>query len=203
MKARPRKVENRVAEEISEFLKEYDLPEVERIPVLGRTGPDISVWPSFKVAVDVKSRKANPKGYITKYDAISQWGWLGDGIGELTVGCRLENLDLLFDIENPTPELNPRPASKVVSRWLFHMLEWCTEQESKNDFYNLPALVLHYSHQPVAHSTFVIYKEDRRALNDRRKRINDLRLRAGDEQRDDSSPDWAKSFVSHGSPGEL
>jgi hypothetical protein len=211
MKARPRRVENRVAEEISKFLSEYDLPEVERIPVLGRTGPDISVWPAFKVAVDVKSRKANPKGYKIGADfkndyGIKHWWGYGDtnygeayGNADEMVGARLCDLNLLFDTENIC--LNPRPSSKTVTKWLAHMLAWCTEQWKKKDFYCLPALVLHWPGTPVKDSTFVIYKEDRRALNDRRQRLNDLRLRAGYEYGDDNRFDGFEALDSHGGPG--
>lgn len=188
MKARPRRVENQVATEINKYLATYDLPEVERIPVLGRTGPDITLWPSFNVAVDVKSRKANPKGYMVSSGTIRYWWAYGDhGFGECygsansMLGVQLKDLDLLFDIENPILSIN-RAASKRVDKWLSHMLEWCTEQERKKNYYCLPALVLHWPGTPIKNSTFIIYDEDRRALDDRRReRINNLRFCTSDE----------------------
>ncbi len=52
MKARPRCVERSVAEALSSILN----TPVERIPVLGRTGPDLTYHPPLNLIVDVKSR---------------------------------------------------------------------------------------------------------------------------------------------------
>lgn len=205
MKARPRRVENRVAEEINKYLSQYGLPEVERIPVLGRTGPDISLWPFFMVAVDVKSRKSNPKGYVLgPGELMYYWGYNYEIDLPITrvamMGTRLDNLEALFDTENE--ETFNRPTSKTVTKWLVHMGEWCWDPQRSSSQY-IPALVLHYPGRPVAHSTFVIFKEDRSVLHDRRERLDDLRLRAGDKQRDDGSPYWVESVHSKRGAGKL
>ena len=168
MKARPRRVENRVAEILSDYLLTIaPVSKVERIPVLGRTGPDMDILPIFKIAVDVKSRKAIPKSYKIQGGAVGNW--FREGQPQLEqVGVRLENLDLLFDIENKPLHLG-WTLSKTVVGWLRHMDIWCDNNKPI-----VPALVLHWPGTPVGHSTFVIFKGDRRTLHDRRKCFNDL-----------------------------
>ena len=60
MKARPRSVENEVAKYLSRKFAALELDPVERVPVLGRAGPDVSINQS-QLAIDVKSRKEVPK----------------------------------------------------------------------------------------------------------------------------------------------
>ncbi|MGW8178415.1 MAG: hypothetical protein ACWGQW_06570 [bacterium] len=176
MKGRPRRVENEVAKHVSKFLAGYDLPEVERIPVLGRTGPDIGVWPVFKVAVDCKSRLAVPKGYKLYGDHLQQW----ERNGHWEVGCRLGDLERLFDAENFVEHLQ-RDASVTVQGWLEHMDKWCRDPARSGSQY-IAALVLHWPNTPIINSTFVIHNDDRRLLDARRKqRIDDLQHSASDE----------------------
>ena len=59
MKARPRSVENRVANMLNDVFAAMDCS-VQRIPVLGRSGPDISLN-ELQLVVDVKSRLEVPK----------------------------------------------------------------------------------------------------------------------------------------------
>jgi hypothetical protein len=184
MKARPRRVEREIAKYISEmFLKELDLPSVQRIPVLGREGPDMEIWPFFNVAADVKSRKSNPVGYKLEPDEIGNWYKTGLPHVE-HVGVRLESMHLLFGIEN-MPVRDRRP-SKTVYGWLCHMRDWCEEEEG----FSIPAIILHWPQHPIKHSTVLIFREDRRYLDDRRKRINHLRLRTRNQHRDDGRPYW-------------
>ena len=60
MKARPRAVENRIAEALNVHFEYLGLAPVERIPVLGRTGPDLTTN-EMNLVVDVKSRLEVPK----------------------------------------------------------------------------------------------------------------------------------------------
>lgn len=193
MKGRPRSVENKVALHISKFLATLDLEPVERIPVLGRTGPDIDVWPGLQVAVDVKSRKACPKSYKLYGPHLQTWGHEVDNEEIYYIGCRLGDLSMLFDVENIVMHM-VRPASKVVSGWMGHMSEWTLEQEVNGYFedFIVPALVLHWPSTPVKNSTFLIYEHDRSLLDARRKWIDNLRHGASNNQRDDGCPDWAE-----------
>lgn len=180
MKGRPRRVENEVAGHISKYLATLGLGEVKRIPVLGRTGPDIEIWPKLQVAVDVKSRKAVPKSYKLYGKHLQTWSYEG----WWQVGCKLCHLDMLFDIENFVHHLD-RKGSAVTAKWLGHMWDWCQEEWGKYGIEEeliVPALVLHWPGTPVKNSTFIIYERHRRYLDDRRKRINDLRHGASDNQ---------------------
>jgi hypothetical protein len=177
MKARPRRVENKVAEFLTEYLQSRfgSVSKVERIPVLGRAGPDIDILPVYRIAIDVKSRKANPIRYKLNKGTL-RYFW-GDGFIHIEnksgwvrhphIACRLDDLDLLFDTENE--ETDNRPGTKTVSNWLVHMDEWCDENKPI-----LPALVLHWPGTAIKRSAFVILDGDRRTLNDRRERFNDL-----------------------------
>lgn len=190
MKGRPRRIENEVAKHISRYLAKFNLEEVGRIPVLGRTGPDIDVWPVFKIAVDVKSRKAIPQSYKLHGRHLQEWAINDeDWDGWPQIGCRLCDLDLLFDTENVSMHLY-RNMSSTVAFWLNHMSQWCGIEVTKevgkpmvvSHPDNIPALVLHWPGTPVKNSTFVIYEPHRRVINDRRKRIDDLRHGASDNQ---------------------
>jgi len=55
-----KRVEVRVAEILSEIFSDAGKDPVERIPILGRTGPDIS-HNQIELIVDVKSRHQVPK----------------------------------------------------------------------------------------------------------------------------------------------
>ena len=56
-------MENRVAAYLSALFAGIGLSPVERIPVLGRTGPDLTIN-ELGLVVDVKSRQACPKMYF-------------------------------------------------------------------------------------------------------------------------------------------
>src|SRR5512139_3927572 len=61
MKQRPRRVEREVASLLSDFFRSIGCSPVERIPVLGRTGPDMTIN-EVGLVVDVKSRLEVPLG---------------------------------------------------------------------------------------------------------------------------------------------
>ena len=72
MKARPRRVENRVAEVLTEKFRAMGVDCLyERIPVLGREGPDLT-WEKnnpLGLAIDVKSRLEISRGFFERLDA--------------------------------------------------------------------------------------------------------------------------------------
>ena len=173
MKGRPRRIEREVALHLSRYLATLGMGPVNRIPVLGRTGPDVDVLPGLQIAVDVKSRKANPKNYKLYGNHLQFWG-----AGELAqVGSRLSDLKTLFDVENISMHMY-RNKSITVSDWLAHMSEWTLEQEISG-VRIIPALVLHWPGTPVKFSTFLIYESDRSAIDDRRREcLNNLQLSA-------------------------
>ena len=152
MKGRPRSVEREVAAHLSRFFVSMGWSPVERIPVLGRTGPDISINEA-RLVVDVKSRKEVPKSVKVKKGRILD---LGNGL----IGVRLDQIAILFR-ENLAgiPILISPPRKAVLDYWQ-HMDEWtqanCPEGVS--------ALVLHRPGNGVHNSTLVIHSLQRSML---------------------------------------
>lgn len=154
MKGRPRRVENRVAEELTLFSSQFGYSEIVRLPVIGRTGPDISIN-GLNLAVDVKSRKQVPK-LMFSYDGEV---WLFNN-GLMSV--RLDEINLLLgDID--TDKLRYWRGSKMALDWMMHMEDWCLMQE----YPPIPALVLHRPGMNIKDSAFVIYSRHRRSLDGR------------------------------------
>lgn len=153
MKARPRSVENRVADALNEHFKSLAVSPVERIPVLGRTGPDISLN-ELGLVVDVKSRKEISKTIF--FPLMCPFYF--DGL----LGVRLANFDTLWEEEErddrPPPFLDF--SSKMIRDYLDHMEEW-TKEHAKG---GVSCVVLHRPEMPIGSSVAVIYQTSRRRL---------------------------------------
>lgn len=157
MKYREKRVERLVAKYITgNILEPHDLGETKRIPVLGRTGPDLTPWPHYHVAVDVKSRKAIPQVYRLRDGQVIRF--------DDHIGVRLENFERLFDVENT----GNRYASKTVTRWLDHMDDWVQLVLPTG----IAAIVLHWPRTHIKHATLVIKNSQRSVLHDRHASIN-------------------------------
>lgn len=161
MKARPRRIENRVGDEINRALDRYGIPLTRRIPVLGRTGPDLEPIQVFDLAIDVKSRLSVPKSMLA-HDKGAFIAWPACGV-------RLSNLDKFVSMHIHTNALDD--CSKVVLGWLDHMDGWVKE--------NMPggiaALVLHRPGMHVRNATLVIYEKDwSRLYGKYRQHVDDL-----------------------------
>ena len=129
MKARPRRAENEVAKRLTAFFVSINMDPVERLPVIGRTGPDISMN-ELGLAVDVKSRLEVPKAVFE----------VEPGRVMRMQNCyimRLTDLELLLAYDLPF-QVNSK-YSRMVRRWFVHMNEWRRIHRS-NGF---TALVLH------------------------------------------------------------
>lgn len=142
MKARPRRIEREVARCLSTFFLSLNLDEVERKPVTGRTGPDVTYNKEFKLIVDVKSRLEVPKGVMTrKEDELircpGEW-----------IGCQLDDPKTLLN----GGAIRDVKASKLVTRWLVHMDEWT----AKNEPEGITALVLHRPGMEIKRSLLLI-----------------------------------------------
>ena len=146
MKGRPRRIENRAAEEMSKFYESIDISPVERIPVLGRTGPDITLN-EMKLAIDVKSRKSCPvkirasRGEITCVPG--QWA-----------GLQIQDLSWLriADHFNANPTHRAVKPSKMIQDWLDHMDEWSQEQD--DDI--ISGLIIHNPGQQVKSAMLIV-----------------------------------------------
>jgi len=150
MKARPRRIENMVAEWITRLSVSKGYEPVERVPVIGRTGPDLTIN-GLGLVIDVKSRLEVPQSVLID-------GPMGmiemDGL----IGVRLDCYELLFDrlIE---PNTFRRPSKIVKDYWL-HMDEWKQQHYPKG----ITTLVLHKPGRHVGGSTFLIHSDERNKL---------------------------------------
>jgi len=155
MQPRPRNAENRVAELLSEFFRSIGHKEVERVPVIGRTGPDISIN-DFGLVVDVKSRLIVPEAFFYPRNKDMYYDTMN---GMVTV--RLNRLHLFSDAGNKG-HLLIYPSVRV-RKWLDHMDEWRRENHPRG----ISMIVLHKPRLPFGDAVAVIYQSDLRRFHDR------------------------------------
>jgi hypothetical protein len=145
LKARPRNCENEVARHLSNFSKLYNYKPIVRIPVIGRTGPDITIN-ELKLVVDVKSRKEVPLGiYFERLVTFD--GFLAVPlcqVGEMIDG-------------DPTPV---EFRSKIVRDYYTHMDEW----RLSNFPDGISTVILHRPKMPIGKAMFIISMKDRSKL---------------------------------------
>lgn len=177
MKQRPRRAENGAAAELSVWFEKYGLAPVERQPIIGRTGPDLTLN-ELELVIDNKSRKKVPDlAVITTPEIIR--------IGPSFLGVRIRDLDLLLT------DMEPRqvPGSVTVADWWLHMDEWRRSHKPNG----ISCLVLHKpvdikggkrtQRQAYADATFVIKVNSREVLNERitsLRRDRELTVHPGD-----------------------
>lgn len=157
MKARPRSVENRIAEAMNVHYLKLRASPVERIPVLGRTGPDLTIN-ELKMVVDVKSRKEVPKAIF--------FPLMGPFTFDGMVAARLCNLPSLWDLEWGTALLDY--SSKIIRDYLEHMDEWTKAHEKDG----ISCVVLHRPEMPIGSSVVIIHSINRRRLFEYAERYN-------------------------------
>lgn len=116
MKPRPRNVENEIADRLSIFFARYSLEKVERIPIIGRTGPDIEIN-EFGWVIDVKSRNSCPKKYFKEAFTIIKKSYVMFPISDL-----IDPLNIGASISNETKRA--LWLSPTVEAWHKHMYEW-------------------------------------------------------------------------------
>lgn len=142
MKARPRHVEREVAAFFEKLRLEAALPapKIERIPVLGRTGPDLTFPNAFNLAIDVKSRLAVPKTLWPSSLYLH-----GNHFLTIELGARW----------NSNNAMRPGPHEHwSVRNWLDHMAEWTDEHGG------FPALVLHRPGMPFERALLVMLESN-------------------------------------------
>lgn len=156
MRARPRRAENRVAEELSKWFISHGFSPIERKPIIGRTGPDFT-FNELKLVIDAKSRIQVPTSYIgiPTSEMICYFGEADN-----LLGVSLQSLDLI--LTDQEPETNWFD-SKIVFRWYYHMKEW----QINNMPDGITALVLHRPGMHFDKASFIISEEDRKVLYDR------------------------------------
>lgn len=150
MKARPRYAENRIAVELNEIFVPLGYSPFMRQPVIGRTGPDLSINETGLV-VDVKSRQTNPALYFAP-------SFTEDGERQLVQyydHCVIP-IKCLEMLKNDMPVRERIRQSKLVTNYLAHMHEWTMA--------NLPdgisVIVLHKPNMPYGNALFIFYDSD-------------------------------------------
>jgi hypothetical protein len=147
MKQRPRRVETRVAEVLTDWSTDRgDHWVFERRPAMGRTGPDIEYPNPYQLAIDAKSRKLiskKPWG-IVNLDRSVKW-WTGEAYM-----CRLDNFDAMFKTDWKYAEWH----SDVVIKWLEHMREWANSNAM------VGMIVLHKPGKPIGSAIAVVKGTD-------------------------------------------
>jgi hypothetical protein len=114
-----------------------------RIPVLGRTGPDLTIN-ELNLVIDIKSRIEVPKQY-TRF---------------LIEDDRFYAVPLKCLYEFPLPFDRTRFSSVLVARWWDHMHAW-TQQHHPH---GITALVLHRPKMPYGSAMLITAKSDYRRL---------------------------------------
>jgi hypothetical protein len=142
MKDRPRYVERETARRLTALFLSIGMSPVERIPVLGRDGPDISINES-KLVIDVKSRGKIPS-FCMKAEGIIQIGPL--------VGVRLRDLLKIADL--PTSE--DRGFTKQVLEWWAKLEFW----KQQNYPAGITTIILHKPRVDILDATVVFHHLD-------------------------------------------
>ena len=145
-RSRWKRVETQVAKILSRTFSDVGKEPVERIPILGRTGPDIS-YNEAKLIVDVKSRNEVPKKLIAQPGQLLCF--------DNMVGFRLDEMPQLANLSPITAT-----SSVLVKRWLSHMHEWTIENEPDG----ISCVVIHKPGMPVGASAVIIYSNQRSQL---------------------------------------
>ncbi len=151
MKARPRRVENRVAEELTKWsTARGDHWVFERWPAMGRVGPDVRFPNPYHFVIDVKSRQSisNKPWLITDLNRDVKW-YVGDESAGWYI-CRLDCLDVMFR----TNWMPYKWHSIVVDGWLEHMREWAHEHSG------IGIIILHKPRKPIGSSIVLIKTTD-------------------------------------------
>jgi hypothetical protein len=139
-------VEVNVALVLSGLFSDVGHKPVKRIPILGRTGPDLT-YNDIQLIVDVKSRMEVP---------ISSLAMKGKELraGNMT-GFQLQDL---LNLSNLSP-FTAKP-SVLVATWLGHMHEWATKYTPTG----ITCVILHRPKMPIGESTVIIYSTERNTL---------------------------------------
>ena len=125
-----------------------------RIPITGRTGPDITVNET-NLVIDVKSRLVIPNFMFAGENVVNNYNYQ-------FFGTRIENLTE-FPKLTTFPELEASeilPMSNLVLKWWNHMDEWAQKYHPGG----IATIILHRSRMPIGQATVVIHQKDRSEL---------------------------------------
>jgi hypothetical protein len=142
-------VERHVALELNKALSDVGkYAPIERIPLLGREGPDLTVNETGLV-INVKSRKDIPVRLFPVSKRIHN------------IGCfsclRLEDLSCLHDM----PITASTDPWKQLTDWWELMDKWTREYKASG----ITAILIHRPRMPIGHTGIVIHTKDLRRLS--------------------------------------
>ncbi len=140
MKARPRAAEREIGRYLSNLTSALGMDEFERIPILGRTGPDLTINQSMLV-IDIKSRLECPKRYFVDTPTAFK---------EL-IALPLHQI-LTFD----GMYIEKDYSSKMVQSYWSHMDEWTQKKEPDG----ISAIILHRPHLAYKNSVIIFHTKD-------------------------------------------
>ncbi|MEM4204638.1 MAG: hypothetical protein QXS54_11265 [Candidatus Methanomethylicaceae archaeon] len=147
MQPRPRRYENKIADILSERFVAMGLSPVQRIPVNGRRGPDLTIN-ELGLVIDCKTRKEVPRSILVRKPTCFRGVYVAAPIVHF-------------------PQIEPEVAvdfySEVVLGYLNHIAEICSENQ-------IPMIVLNKPNLWVSKSVFVIPSQYLEVFNDRIKR---------------------------------
>jgi hypothetical protein len=165
MKDAPRRAENAVASLLSAKFASIGASPVERIPVIGRIGPDISIN-ELGLVIDVKNRGEVPLGLF--HDELVTFGGF--------LAAPLDRFELLIDGD-------PKPidfSSLTVLGYYAHMDVWRLERRPEG----ITCVILHRSgasyrmkhkaKMPFGKSMVVISIDNRRRLQEKWNKLQTL-----------------------------
>jgi len=163
LKGRPRSIERKTAEHLTAYFATIGASPIYRVPVIGRTGPDLDVN-EVGLVIDVKSRLEIPVKYMK--EAVTSDGEL--------LGVPLWNIDvLLWNTLNDLICQIDKP-SKIVRDYYWHMEEWTV----KNSPGDISAIVLHRPKMPTGKSKLFIHQSNLEKLKCRIQTIKSLQSQA-------------------------
>ena len=153
MKNAPRRAENAIAALLSEKFAQIGAAPVERVPVIGRTGPDITIN-EIGLVVDVKNRKEVPLGLF--HDGLIKFGGL--------LAAPIEKFELLVSDEEPRAV---DFSSTTVLNYYLHMHAWTINHRLDGITCVILHKVMNPAKMPYGKSMVIISFTDRRRLQQR------------------------------------
>ena len=158
MKGRPRKVEREIAKIMTKQLSDIGIDfEFKRVPIIGRTGPDLTYPNPFHLAIDIKSRLRCPKAIFEIVDRNPDrrtWVRYTEELGDNSwFVCRVGNLADV--IRGWHYAFDHYMTSTTINRWLNHMNSWDGLRG-----YDAGALVLHRPRMPYGKSVLIFHELD-------------------------------------------
>jgi len=149
-------VEKKIAEELNKYFSKIGMKNVERIPILGRNGPDLTVNESG-LLIDVKHRLTNPKYLQLEDKQVAQ-------VGSSLLMVKVKDIKLLAETEKIDIILR---GSRIVRGYYDHKYSHSRQKRYMPNGDVIPCNILQYPNCKYQDSVIIISKSDRSLLNER------------------------------------